>query len=275
MKKTHIIWIVLGVITFLIFLIFLSRVSTGRIALIEINGTITSSRSINRLLRRAREDFSIKGVVIRVSSPGGGVVASQEIMEGIKKLKEKKPVVISMGAVAASGGYYISLPATVIMANRSTVTGSIGVIMELPKTEELMKKIGIEMRVIKSREFKDIGSPFRDMKPEERELLKGLILDMYDQFVKDVAKYRNLPEDSVYNLADGRVFTGIQAKEAGLIDTLGTLEDAVNLANKLAGLHGKPRVIKLEEKKSFLEEIIFGIVEKKLSPAIEFLWLPD
>ncbi len=275
MKKTHIIWIVLGVITFLIFLIFLSRVSTGRIALIEINGTITSSRSINRLLRRAREDFSIKGVVIRVSSPGGGVVASQEIMEGIKKLKEKKPVVISMGAVAASGGYYISLPATVIMANRSTVTGSIGVIMELPKTEELMKKIGIEMRVIKSREFKDIGSPFRDMKPEERELLKGLILDMYDQFVKDVAKYRNLPEDSVYNLADGRVFTGIQAKEAGLIDTLGTLEDAVNLANKLAGLHGKPRVIKLEEKKSFLEEIIFGIVEKRLSPAIEFLWLPD
>lgn len=242
----------------------------GNIGVIEIENVITSSKHVVRDLKNFGEDPSIKAILIRVDSPGGGVAASQEIYEQVKKVKAKKTVVVSMGAVAASGGYYVSLPADIIVANPGTITGSIGVIMEFPVFKDLLDKIGIEFEVIKSREHKDIGSPFRKMSEKEKRLLGDVVMDVYEQFVEATAQARDLSKDSVLKFADGRILTGRQAKEAGLIDTLGSFEDALKIAGDLVGIK-KPLLVYPPKHISFID-FFTKPVERLLIPKLSFLW---
>jgi len=185
-------------------------------------------------------------VVLRINSPGGSIGAVQEIYEEVNRLKEKgKKVVVSMGDVGASGAYYIACAADKIVANPGTITGSIGVLMSLGNMEELFRKIGIKIEVIKRGKHKDIGSLSREMTAEERRLLQGVIDDAYDQFLRVVIEGRNLKKSKAEKLAQGQVFTGRQAKDLGLIDEIGNFQDAVRLAGKLAGIPGEPKVIEL------------------------------
>ncbi len=188
-------------------------------------------------------------MVLRIESPGGAVGPSQEIHGEILRLKEKKTVVASMGAVAASGGYYAAVAADRIMANPGTITGSIGVIVEFVNAQELLGKIGLKGYVVKSGKFKDVGSPLREMEKEERELLQTLINDVNGQFIKAVAEGRGLKTEEVKKIADGRIFTGAQAKELKLVDELGGLSDAIALSASLAGIEGEPSVIYPERQK--------------------------
>jgi protease IV len=236
-KKTlFIALIALGLIGFVVTLVVAVAASLGdgdmdlsygkSVGIVEVRGAIDISDNIVRAINKYRDNSSVKAIVLRVDSPGGGVAASQEIYEAVKK---------------ASGGYYISCVCDSIVANPGTLTGSIGVIMEFPVAEELLKKIGLRFEVLKAGENKDIGSPFRAMRPEERALLQGMIDDVHTQFIQAVADGRGLPYDSVKAIADGRVFSGKQALALRLVDKLGTLDDAVELAARMAGISGKPR----------------------------------
>lgn len=213
-----------------------------KIGVVEVLGPITSSKEIVEDLKAFDRDDSVKAIVLRVDSPGGGVGPAQEIYAAVKALKSK-PVIISMGSVAASGGYYIAAPAAHVFANPGTITGSIGVIMEFPDIAALLEKIGLQRRVIKSGQFKDIGSPVREMTPEEQELLQGLIDDVYMQFVEAVASGRNMDIDAVKAIADGRIFSGRQAKELGLVDELGGLQAAIEYSARRVGIVGEPKVV--------------------------------
>ncbi|MBU4320953.1 MAG: signal peptide peptidase SppA, partial [Nitrospinae bacterium] len=210
-----------------------------------------------------------------VDSPGGAVAPSQEIYEEVKKATLKKKVIVSMGSVAASGGYYISAPADRIIANPGTLTGSIGVIMEIPNIEGLMNKIGVKTEVIKSGRYKDIASAFRKMGKEERLILQGVLDDVHEQFIKAVSDGRKIPFDEVKKIADGRIFTGRQAMEARLVDELGTLEDAIAAAGRLAGIKGEPEVVTKKEKFS-ITDILRGKFPKELSdifPTVKIKYL--
>jgi len=276
MKPKYIILIVIGVIVVVAVSLLIglnlkgSSSFGGSIGVIEVNNVITSAKTIVKDIKMFSDDASIHAILLRVDSPGGGVAASQEIYEQLKKAGETKKVVVSMGAVAASGGYYISLPAHTIVANPGTITGSIGVIMEFPVVNELLKKIGVSFEVIKSREFKDIGSPYRKMSDEEKKLLQDVVIDVYDQFVSVTCENRNLPRDSVLKFADGRILTGRQAKEAGLVDTLGAFEDAVKIAGDLIGIE-KPLLVYPPRRLSFFE-ILTEPMEELLRPKLEYLW---
>ena len=276
MKKTHIIIIVVLAVAVILGLIIglgskgAMFISTGNIGVIEIEGVISSSKRTVRHIKQFTEDPSIQGIIVRVDSPGGGVAASQEIYEELKKCRAQKKVVVSMGALAASGGYYVSLPADLIVANPGTITGSIGVIMQFPIFEELMKKIGINYEVIKSKEHKDIGSPFRKMDEKERKLLQDVVTDIYEQFVQATCEARNLPRDSVLKFADGRIITGSQAKKLGLVDTLGSFEDAVKIIGDMLGIP-KPNLI-YPQKRLSLIELLTEPVEQILIPKIFYLW---
>ena len=228
-----------------------------RIGVIEIVGPImTSDRTVQAIID-FRSDDSVKGVVVRVDSPGGGVGPSQEIYTEIKRLAAVKPVVASMGSIAASGGYYVSLPAQKIVANPGTLTGSIGVIMGFTNYQELLEKIGLKSAVIKSGEHKDIGSPVRPMTDADREILQNLIDDVHQQFVEHVAEGRGLELAQAAKLADGRIYTGRQAKESGLIDELGNFRDAVDLVAAMTSIEGKPELVyPPEPKKNFIDYFI-------------------
>lgn len=214
-----------------------------KIGVIEMTGIIVASKTTIEHIIEFRNNPSIKGIVLRVDSPGGGVGPSQEIYEEIKKTVAVKPVVVSMGSVAASGGYYVSAPVNRIFANPGTITGSIGVIMEFTNVQELFGKIGLKNQVIKSGEHKDIGSPVRPMTDSDRQILQSLIDDTQQQFVAAVAEGRKMPVADVMPLADGRVFTGRQALAVGLVDELGNLQDAISAAARMAGIDGEPRVV--------------------------------
>lgn len=226
----------------------------NRIALIKIEGVIVDSTDTIEELRRYKESTGVKAIILRINSPGGGVVPSQEIYEEVKKIREegKKKVVVSMGTVAASGGYYIASASNRIVANPGTLTGSIGVIMELANVEGLFKKIGVESVVIKSGRNKDVGSPFRKMLPEERAILQRLMDDVHTQFIQAVAAGRGLTEDRVREMADGSVFTGRQAKELGLVDEIGNFQDTVRLTADIVGIKGEPRIVEARKRSSFL-----------------------
>lgn len=214
-----------------------------KIGVIEMTGIIVASKTTIEHIIEFRNNPSIKGIVLRVDSPGGGVGPSQEIYEEIKKTVAVKPVVVSMGSVAASGGYYVSAPVNRIFANPGTITGSIGVIMEFTNVQELFGKIGLKNQVIKSGEHKDIGSPVRPMTDSDRQILQSLIDDTQQQFVAAVAEGRKMSVADVEPLADGRVFTGRQALAVGLVDELGNLQDAISAAARMAGIDGEPRVV--------------------------------
>lgn len=225
----------------------------SKVALIRIEGPIFDSKKPVEEIKEYVKDASIKAIILRVDTPGGAVAPSQEIYEEVKKAVEKKKVVVSMGSIAASGGYYISCPSSRIIANPGTLTGSIGVIMEIPNLEGLMSKIGIKTEVIKSGRHKDTGSIFRKMEKEEKELLQGVMDNVHEQFIKAVSEGRKLKTEEVRKFADGRIFTGEQAVEYGLVDELGTLEDAVRTAAKMVGIKDEPEVVTKEDKFSLID----------------------
>ncbi len=229
-------------------------VGADRVALVKIEGVLVSSDKVVDELNDYAEDSSIKAIVIRIDSPGGGVVPSQEIYNAVKNArKQGKKVVVSMGSVAASGGYYIAAAADQIVANPGTLTGSIGVKMEFANLEKLLEKIGVQGMVVKSGEYKDIGSPFRAMTATEKKLLQDVIDDVQSQFVRAVATGRNLQEADVRAIADGRIFTGQQALALKLVDKMGDLADSIQLAGSLVGIKGKPTIIEKRKKISFFE----------------------
>jgi len=251
-----------------------------KIGMIQVVGTIESSEKIVKEIIRFRKADAIKAIVVRVDSPGGGVGPSQEIYEEIKVTASAKPVIISMGSVAASGGYYISAPATRIFANPGTITGSIGVIMGFTQYKTLLDKIGLSKFVIKSGAHKDIGSAVREMTDEERGLLQAMIDDVHDQFVTAIAEGRSLDPDKVRKLADGRLFSGRQALKAGLVDELGTLQNAIATAASLAHIDGEPNLVYPESDSphlwDYLIEETVAAVRKIHSRAsgggLQFLW---
>ncbi len=228
----------------------------GRVGLVEIVGEIDDPEPIVDQLDRMERDTSIRAVVIRLDSPGGGVAASQEIYESVKKLRDqgKKPVVASMGGVAASGAYYVACAADSIVANAGTLTGSIGVIMTFPNTEDLFRKVGIRFETIKTGKYKDIGTMWRPMTDDEKKLLQDVLSNVYDQFIDTIVEGRALAREDVLPYADGRIFSGDQAVEYGFVDRLGDLDDSIRLAGEMAGITGQPVVVRKERRRvSFLD----------------------
>lgn len=230
--------------------------SGDKVAVLPITGIIADSEGTIEQLKKYAKDDSVKAIVLRINSPGGGVGPSQEIYSEVRKLQGKKTIVASMGALAASGGYYIACAADKIFANPGTITGSIGVIMQFMSVKDLIEKIGLKGMVVKSGEFKDIGSPVREMKPEERKLLQEVVENVHLQFVNAVAEGRKMDRGKVMKIADGRIFSGEQAKELGLVDVLGNLEDAVEEAGKMAKIEGEPRVVTPPKKKFSIMELL-------------------
>lgn len=240
-----------------------------KIGVIPIEGPISNSRFIVKQLIEFRKDKGIKAIILRIDSPGGGVGPSQEIYREVIRTRAKKRVIVSMGSVAASGGYYIASAADKIVANPGTLTGSIGVIIEFVQIQKLLKKLGVGMEIVKSGEFKDIGSPHRKLTEREKKLLQDLISDVQDQFVNAVAKGRNLPVEKVRRIADGRILSGEQAKDLGLVDQLGNFQDAVELAKEMTGIKGEARLIYPSRKKVGLWDILFNSAARSILRAIK------
>ncbi|MGH7803697.1 MAG: signal peptide peptidase SppA [Candidatus Binatia bacterium] len=246
------------------------------VAVVWVEGAIEESEAVVEALDDLAEKDSVDAVVLRVDSPGGAVAPSQEIYDAIGRLREKKPVIASLGNLAASGGYYVAAACDAIVANAGTLTGSIGVLMELPNVEELLRKVGLAGEVLKAGRYKDIGSPIRPMTPEEREIMQGLLANVHEQFVAAVAKGRKLEVEAIRPLADGRVFSGEQALEHGLVDRLGGLRDAVALAAERAGIVGTPKRIEFREGK---ESWFWGLVGRAVGSlpkgalGLQFLYL--
>ncbi len=238
-----------------------------KIAIVEIKGVITESTEIIEEIRQYQDDAKVKAIILRIDSPGGGVGPSQEIHREVLKVKKRKKILTSMGSVAASGGYYIACASDFIVANPGTITGSIGVVMEFTNLEELLKKIGIKGVVLKGGEHKDIGSPFREMTPEEKRIMQEVIDNVHQQFIKAVAEGRKMDQSKVIPIADGRILTGEQAKELGLVDQMGNLEDTVDIAAKMVKIEGRPIVI-YPKKKFVLWELL---VKEMTSTILEAL----
>jgi len=300
------VWIIIlaVMIVFLFFLFVGALVGTaipslrGRVALLEVEGVLYDVRNLVDELHAYSDNPTIRAIVVRIDSPGGSAAASQELYDEIRKIRVRKvkPIVVSMGNVAASGGYYVACGADEIFANPATLTGSIGVIMNFFNWEILVRKVGISFEVVKSGEYKDIGSPTRPMTDQERQLLQDIINDVYDQFVNAIyvsrsdslkqayfAHYGN-EEDSatsdvvkqyLASLCDGRIFSGRQAYQYGLVDNLGNLDDAIKRAASLAGIKGRPKVFKKKKPLSFFD-LIRGKVKQTIreiapdSPSLEY-----
>jgi protease-4 len=217
----------------------------NQVALVEVDGVIVDAASVVEELEEHAGNAAIRAIVVRVQSPGGVVAPTQEIFEAIRRARDKgKPVVASLGAVAASGGYYLAAAANHVVASPGSLTGSIGVIIQLAEIESLLRKVGVRYEVVKAGRFKDVGSFARPMSDEERRVLQALVDDMYDQFVTAVAEGRRLERATVMALADGRVYSGRRARELGLVDSLGGLEEAVQKAAELAGIVGRPKLVR-------------------------------
>jgi protease-4 len=280
-KKLKIFLIILIGLILISFLatIMESSLSYGKIAIVNIKGIIVDSKAVIEEIKQYRKNPAVKAIVLRVDSPGGAVVPSQEIYEEIKRTIKVKPVVVSMGAIAASGGYYISCPATKIIANPGTITGSIGVLIEIPNIKGLLDKIGVKAEVIKSGKYKDITSPLKPpLQSDEKEVLQRLIDDVHEQFVNAVSEGRKIPIEKVKKIADGRVFTGLKAKEIGLVDEIGDLDYTIKVAAKLGNIKGEPEIIM--KKTTILNELLKGDTEsliKRLLPTsqIYYLYLPQ
>jgi protease-4 len=270
MNRKPIAFLIVGVIVVVAIIIALSTgaslflggaplVSSDKVAVVKIEGVILDSDDVIDQLKKYSKDTSVKAIVLRINSPGGAVVPSQEIYEEINKIRKKtgQKFVVSMGVVAASGGYYIASAADKIVANPGTLTGSIGVIMEFASAEELLKKIGIKDETVAVGKRKDVGDFMRTMTPDERQYLQSVLHNVHAQFVDAVAAGRKMKTADVWALADGSIYTGIQAKAVGLVDDLGDLDDAVKVAGKLANIQGEPKVI-TEEKKTSIWDLLKG-----------------
>ena len=249
-------------------------VFSEKVAVIEIKGVIADSKQTAEDLAEFSKDDSVKALVLRIESPGGGVSPSQELYREVRRAAKMKPVVASMGSVAASGGYYIAAAAQKIFANPGTITGSIGVILQFTNLEELFKKIGFRMEIVKSGAYKDVGNPSREMTPEERAYMQKLIDNVHQQFVQDVAQGRKMQVERIQEVADGRIFTGEQAKELGLVDELGNLKDAIDAAAKMAAIEGDPKIVYPErEKRSVLNYLLGRLRENLVIQLQEYMGL--
>ena len=259
------IWIAVAV---LIFFILISQIwNSGRgddglslgpkVGVVTLEGPIFDSKPVIEDFDEIAERNDVKAIVFRINSPGGAVAPSQEIYEKVKKVNNVVPIITSIGTVAASGGYYSALGSTLIMANPGSVTGSIGVIMDYPVATDLLEKIGLRFETVKSGSLKDAGSPTREVTEQDRDYFKDVVHDMHTQFVEAVAEGRNLDQNTVKELANGRVFTGRQSYQLGLIDSLGTFDDAVALAAEIGNIDGKPKLARPhKEKPQFMEWLL-------------------
>ena len=257
---------------------------SGEIALVRIQGMLMDSQNIVRQLSNYRHNPNVRGIVLRIDSPGGAVAPAQEIYNEIMKLKaDHKTVYASMGTVAASGGYYIACAANYVLANPGTLTGSIAAVMAFSNFEELTDKIGVKPIIIKSGKYKDVGSPLRGMKPEERKLLQSVVDDVHQQFVQAVAKGRGLPVSEVNEIADGRIMTGQQALTLKLVDEMGGLEKTIELLAKKIGVEGRPKVIEEKEKTPFFDWLLQSSLPSRLAatlmpaslPRLQYVWFPQ
>ncbi len=252
---------------------YVSGAGPDKVAVIPVQGAIASADSslggiqptvtpegLADALGQAADDTSVRAVVLEVNSPGGGVTASDEMHQSIVDFKQNtgKPVVVSMGDTAASGGYYISAPADRIVANETTLTGSLGVIFQLNNFEELADKYGYKQVVIKSGEFKDIGNAFRQITPEEREIFQSLVDESYSEFVDVISSGRGIPEDRVREIADGRIYSGQEARDLGLVDSFGGLDEAAAEARKLGGV-GPATVVRYVQTPTFTDALLSGL----------------
>jgi len=237
-----------------------------KVAVVELYGQITDSREFVRQVKDYTDDGDVRAIVLDINSPGGGVAPSQEMYDQVLKAREAGKIVIaSFRSVAASGGYYVACAADQIVSNQGTLTGSIGVLMSFPTAKALFEKIGLRWETVKSGDLKDVGSWSRPMTPEEERMLKAVVDDTYEQFVEAVAEGRDRDKEDIYPLADGSIFTGRQAFNLGLVDTLGTYEDAISMAGEMAGLGPDPDVIKMEKRRPGLLDMLYGslrLVEK-------------
>ena len=254
--------------------------SGEKVGLVEVAGMITDSRDVVEQISQYRRDDSIRGIILRIDSPGGAVAPSQEIYDEVLRTREEKKIIASLGSMAASGGYYIASSANHIIANPGTLMGSIGVVFASSNIEELIGKIGLKPVVIKSGKFKDAGSPVRPMTEEEQSLLQGVVNDVHSQFVQAIVKGRDLQEAEVKKIADGRVFTGKKALELKLIDQLGGLEDSIQWMQDTLSLDERPKIIQQREEVGLLS-LIFGKAPEWISaspsplpawPTLQFLW---
>ena len=250
------------------------------IGIVELKGLMVTSEQVLKHLTEFRNNPDVKAIVLRIDSPGGAVGAAQEIYQEVQRTNEAKPVIASMGSMGASGGYYAALGAENILANPGTMTGSIGVIIKFPNLEGLFEKIGYKSQVIKSGPLKDVGASNRPLSEEERQVMQGLIDNVYNQFVRDIAAARDMDEDIVKGLADGRIFTGEQALAAGLIDRLGNFTDAIAIAADMGGLDDKnPRLIYPKADRKFSILNLLSSAEQSLVdnfvplyPILSFEW---
>lgn len=282
-------FVLAGIFVFFLALALTAAHFTGRgnqfvlgekVGVVEVLGAITSAQRTIDQLQKFGEDEAIKAIVLRVDSPGGGVGPSQEIHAEIQRLRKVKPIIASMGSAAASGGYYVAAPADLIFANPGTITGSIGVIMEFTNIQELLEKIGLRAQVVKSGEHKDIGSPVRPMSDDDRAILQAVIDDVHSQFVMAVAEGRELPPERVRELADGRIFTGRQAQELGLVDELGGLQAAIAKAGELGGIDGEPAVVYPPRERPRLIDYVIEqslnklnhVLQQQQGAGLQYLW---
>jgi protease-4 len=230
----------------------------AHVGVIEVSGLILDAKPVVDKMIQFRKDRDVKAIVMRIDSPGGEVGPSQEIYKEIRKTARSKKVVASLGGVAASGGYYIASACDRIIANPGTITGSIGVLVEFSNIKGLLDKIGVEANVIKSGAYKDVGSPLRPMSDEERALVQGVIDSVHEQFIRAVAEGRRLPVEQVRQIADGRIMSGEQARTLGLVDGLGSLEDAIEAAGRLGGIKGEVQAAYVKKRPFSLYKLIFG-----------------
>jgi protease IV len=256
---------------------------SGEIALVHVNGMLMDSRDIVRQLSDYRHDPQVRGIILRIDSPGGAVAPAQEIYSEIMKLRaDHKTVYASMGTVAASGGYYIACAADYVLANPGTLTGSISAVMAFNNIEELTKKVGVKPYIIKSGKFKDVGSPLRAMTSDEQKLLQDVVNDVHEQFVQAIATGRDLPLAEVHKIADGRIMTGQQALKLKLIDEVGGLEKTIDLLAKKLNVVGKPKVIEQKDKVPFFDWLLQGSLSSGLAqilmpspqPRLQYVWFP-
>ena len=253
-----------------------------KVGIIELVGIISESRAIIEKIKRFRDDDTVKAIVLRIDSPGGSVGPSQEIFREVRKTVEKKKVIASMGSVAASGGYYVAAGADGIIANPGTITGSIGVMMGFTNFQKILEKAGLVSVVVKSCEYKDIGSPTREMTDKEADILQNVADRIHNQFIDAIASGRNMDKDKVASFANGRIFSGEEAKELGLVDRLGNLEDAVEWAGRMAGIKGDISSVYIEDTKisllkyiaeSSLKHLVYRIIYPSLSA--DYMYQPD
>jgi protease-4 len=255
--------IIILILSFAIIFVYFSKNSNSKvlnnIGVIEIEGTILSSKLIVKQLDKFDKRDDIKAIIVRLNTPGGSVAPSQEIYEKVKKIANysEKPIVASIASVSASGGYYIAIGADRIIANPGSITGSIGVIMNFPIAKDLIEKIGFEFKTIKSGELKDAGSPYKYPTDKDEKYFKSIVDNLHNQFLKEVSTQRNIPIVELNKYADGRIFTGEQAYNINLIDTLGTFEDALNISKNLANISGETNLIYPKVNKSNLLKLFF------------------